>query len=301
MVGRSSARKRPYWPWYGWLGAGLLAAGQVFSLWHWQPLCEYWYGFVWYGLIFVLDAWCVYRHGSSLIVAQPRSLFWMLFYSLSLWWALEGANIRLQVWEYSPSPGVPLWLQGVRSAVFFASLVPATMVVTQACLQLPGVRSLSLATMQQTCPRWLKILSFSVGSLVLSLAFLTTKLALGFGLLGLFLISDAHNAWRGAASLLVAVWNRAWRLPLALWLGNMVSGLMGEFWNFYAVPKWTYHVPFLDFGKVFEMPVLAYPVYALLASTVFALFHALYHWVPDSWRNANHMQVLKTIGFSVES
>jgi hypothetical protein len=29
-------------------------------------------------------------------------------------------------------------------------------------------------------------------------------------------------------------------------------------WNYFAMPKWYYTVPFFDYPKVFEMPLLGY-------------------------------------------
>jgi hypothetical protein len=34
--------------------------------------------------------------------------------------------------------------------------------------------------------------------------------------------------------------------------------VLWEFWNYWALAKWTYTVPYLDHLKVFEMPVLGY-------------------------------------------
>jgi len=64
---------------------------------------------------------------------------------------------------------------------------------------------------------------------------------------------------------------RDWRffvLPLAgIW-----CGFFWEMWNFYALPKWYYTVPYIGFWKVFEMPLLGYSGYLPFALELFALY-----------------------------
>ena len=46
--------------------------------------------------------------------------------------------------------------------------------------------------------------------------------------------------------------------PLALFVGGLTCGLLWEFWNYWALAKWVYHLPFLgaaEHVKYFEMPV----------------------------------------------
>lgn len=41
-------------------------------------------------------------------------------------------------------------------------------------------------------------------------------------------------------------------------LGGLICGLLWEFWNYWALAKWTYHLPFLGSWqryRYFEMPL----------------------------------------------
>jgi hypothetical protein len=49
-----------------------------------------------------------------------------------------------------------------------------------------------------------------------------------------------------------------WRVWWALWLGGLCCGFFWEMWNIRSDPKWIYHVPGVEFGYVFEMPILGY-------------------------------------------
>jgi hypothetical protein len=48
----------------------------------------------------------------------------------------------------------------------------------------------------------------------------------------------------------------------------LLCGVLWEFWNYWAAPKWVYDVPRLGFGKVFEMPILGYGGYVPFAWSV---------------------------------
>jgi hypothetical protein len=42
-------------------------------------------------------------------------------------------------------------------------------------------------------------------------------------------------------------------------------------WNYYSFPKWTYHIPGLDFLRIFEMPLLGFGGYVPFALELYAL------------------------------
>jgi hypothetical protein len=44
-------------------------------------------------------------------------------------------------------------------------------------------------------------------------------------------------------------------------------------WNFYSYPKWIYHIPYVDFWHIFEMPILGYGGYLPFALELYALYH----------------------------
>ncbi len=76
---------------------------------------------------------------------------------------------------------------------------------------------------------------------------------------GLIYLIDPINAKLGAPSIL-----RDWQAgrlgrTASLMIGGLVCGLLWEFWNYWAIAKWTYHLPFLggwESLRYFEMPVL---------------------------------------------
>ena len=61
-------------------------------------------------------------------------------------------------------------------------------------------------------------------------------------------------------------------IPLSLLLAGIIMGFFWEFWNYWALPKWTYDVPFVGFFKVFEMPILGYLGYFPFAFELYAMY-----------------------------
>ncbi len=73
----------------------------------------------------------------------------------------------------------------------------------------------------------------------------------------LMFLLDPINHWLGAPSI-IGDW-RAGRFgrTVALMAAGAVCGLLWEFWNYWALTKWTYHLPFvgaIEHYKYFEMP-----------------------------------------------
>lgn len=68
---------------------------------------------------------------------------------------------------------------------------------------------------------------------------------------------------------------RAWRVPGALFFGNVAAGFLGEAWNYPADPRWTYDVDFPAGPKLFAIPLAGYLGYGALAWALFVLHHAV--------------------------
>ncbi len=76
---------------------------------------------------------------------------------------------------------------------------------------------------------------------------------------GLIYLLDPINAAMGAPSLIRDWQAGRWQRSVALGAGGLLCGFLWEFWNYWAVAKWTYRLPFLgplEEVRYFEMPVL---------------------------------------------
>ena len=69
---------------------------------------------------------------------------------------------------------------------------------------------------------------------------------------------DPINYWAGRPSIIGDWSSGRWGRTFALMFGGLTCGFLWEFWNYWALAKWTYHLPFLGFWqhvRYFEMPV----------------------------------------------
>ena len=76
--------------------------------------------------------------------------------------------------------------------------------------------------------------------------------------LSFILLLDPVNALRGQPSISGDLARGDWRRLWALLASGLVCGVLWEFWNYWAIAKWTYTVPFFGNVKIFEMPVLGF-------------------------------------------
>ena len=61
----------------------------------------------------------------------------------------------------------------------------------------------------------------------------------------------------------------------SLCAGALVCGLFWEMWNFWTYPKWQYSISFVDFARVFEMPLLGYGGYLPFGLETYVVYHFL--------------------------
>jgi hypothetical protein len=82
-----------------------------------------------------------------------------------------------------------------------------------------------------------------------------------------------------------------WSLVLSWILAGLLAGILWEFWNFWATSHWQYSLPYLNSGRVFQMPVFGYTGFLPFALEVFALYQFLF-WV---YRKLEGKPVVKNV------
>ncbi|MEJ2673405.1 MAG: hypothetical protein P8168_14670 [Deltaproteobacteria bacterium] len=80
-----------------------------------------------------------------------------------------------------------------------------------------------------------------------------------------FFLLDPFCELMGGPSLIARFAAGQWREHLNLLAAGLVCGLWWESWNWFAISKWVYTLPVLNFWKIFEMPVLGYLGFAPFA------------------------------------
>ncbi len=267
-----------------WLGVVLVAAAWVVS-WFGPPPARYSTFFpLWLGYVLIVDGLTFVRAGQSLLSSRPRRWPLLFAFSVPLWWLFEWANGFLGNWRYV----LPYAYDPVHYALL-ASLAFSTV--------LPAI--FSTATLLRTFPafagprRWKRIdpspaglIAIALlGAALFALSLLLPRYAFPLVWIGLFLLLDSVNRLLGWNSLAAEVARGRWDTVLVLWAAGLICGLFWEMWNWRAMPKWVYEVPFAGEPKLFEMPLLGFGGYLPFALEVFAaysLLHGLIFRRPDS-------------------
>ncbi len=267
-----SAAPAPVWT---WLGVVLVAAAWAVSWFGPPPLRYHTFFPLWLGYILIVDGLTFARAGESLL--STRRGRWPLLFLLSvpLWWLFEGANRFLGNWRYV----LPYDYDPVHYALL-ASLAFSTV--------LPAI--FSTASLLRTFPlfaaprRWLRldpspaglVAIAALGGGLFAASLLLPRYAFPFVWVGLFLLLDPVNRLLGWNSLAAEVARGRWDTVLVLWAAGLCCGVFWELWNWRAMPKWIYEVPYAGEPKLFEMPLLGYGGYLPFALEVFAAYGLLH-------------------------
>jgi len=241
--------------------AGLLAAG--------VPFMKTWfYCFAWWSFLLALDGVNVRRTGASTLFGAGSDFLFSAFLSVPVWLVFELFNLRLKNWSYQ---GVPASLPERWAGYFiaFATVIPALKIIAA------FIRSLH-KNKKWACGRLAVTPAFLRLSLVLGFASLTATLVwprLFFPLvwLGFIFLLEPLNYRRRRPSLLGDL-EEGDASRLAEWLSaGLAAGLIWELFNFWAGSHWEYHIPYLNFGRIFQMPVFGFLGFLPFALEVFAI------------------------------
>jgi len=114
------------------------------------------------------------------------------------------------------------------------------------------------------CTAWALLVRDAVGNMTLWI--------------GLIFLLDPIVAKLGGVSVL-RDWQRGrWGRTASLMLGGAVCGLCWEFWNFWALAKWSYDLPFvgwLEGYRYFEMPLIGFQGFLPFAVECWVMFNLI--------------------------
>ncbi|MEM7305279.1 MAG: hypothetical protein AAF682_01350 [Planctomycetota bacterium] len=254
------------------LGAGLLLLGAAWPLnWALEGLRTHVLFFpLWLGYVLTVEGWTVLRTGTSAL-ARSRSMFLKLFlYSVPAWWLFEAFNLRLGNWEYPGREHFTDFEYFVLASVAFSTVAPAVLGTAEL------LQSFSFFDRFARGPRVPKTArvyrrSFTIGFVMLVAMFVWPQYCFPFAWTSLVLMLEPLNARLGRRGLLDDLAEGDWRRWAALWGSGLICGFFWEMWNHWSYPKWIYHVPYVGFGKVFEMPILGYLGYLPFALELYLL------------------------------
>jgi len=106
-------------------------------------------------------------------------------------------------------------------------------------------------------------------------------------------LPEVINYRTGAPSLLRDLERGRPRRLLCLLTGGLMAGIVWESFNFWARCKWIYTVPGLEELKLFEMPLLGFLGFPVLAVEAFSFYSMLCYWLRGgrNWETVSQDQV----------
>ncbi|HSI33826.1 MAG TPA: hypothetical protein VK986_09600, partial [Tepidisphaeraceae bacterium] len=166
--------------------------------------------------------------------------------------------------------------RGPGYVVAFGTVVPGMLLTGQALIELGAfnwarsskrepsdlsrdeVRPAHFA--HRTFPHWGLWLSLLIGLAMVAWVVVARTPVTNFVLwTSLVFLLDPINYWLGRPGMF-RDWERGWfGRTLAACAGGLICGFLWEFWNYWALTKWTYHLPFLgatEQYRYFEMPLV---------------------------------------------
>ncbi|MBS3065082.1 MAG: hypothetical protein J4451_01120 [DPANN group archaeon] len=267
--------------WYGLIGILMVGFAEANFFFKIQPLANWYFPIIWFGYILVLDAVIYKLKGNSLISNRFEQFLGMVILSALFWWIFEFINIPVHNWSYS---NVDFLETGVKAAVSnagnlknifgtiaFSTVLPAFFETAELIRSLHIFDKFKLPKKYKISKKLL--ISMVIFGIICFVApiFLPT-FAFPLVWMSFFFILDPINYLHKQPSIIKHLEDRNLVIPLSLLLAGIVMGFFWEFWNYWAITKWTYSLPFVNFFKIFEMPILGYLGYFPFAFELYAMY-----------------------------
>src|SRR3989344_5695328 len=232
--------------WYGLTGILIIILVEINFFLRIQPLASWYFPIIWLGYILVIDAVNKKISGKSLISDNRNKFFGILIISALFWWVFEFTNLSVRNWNY-----INLINELIRNIHLFDKL--------------------RLKRKHNITKKFLHTMMI-IGAACLILPVLFPQFAFPLIWLSFYFILDPINYIHKQPSIIKHLKDKKLAIPLSLLLAGIIMGFFWEFWNFYALPKWTYNVPFVSFFKIFEMPLLGYLGYFPFAFELYVMY-----------------------------
>jgi len=241
--------------------AALLAAG--------APFMKTWfYCFAWWSLLLSLDGVTARRTGASFLFDAGQGVLFSAFLSVPAWLIFELFNLRLKNWSYHglPASAPERW---AGYFIAFATVIPALKILT-GFIRSFGLKTIPVRRRPAVTPALLCLGALS-GLLSLALALIWPRLFFPLVWLGFILLLEPGNYRRRRPSFLRALEEGDAALPVVWMLAGLAAGILWELLNFWAGSHWEYHIPYLNFGRIFQMPVFGFGGFPPFALEIFAI------------------------------
>jgi hypothetical protein len=257
----------------GWIGLALLAVAWTLN-WSLDGLRTHVLFFpLWLGAILAADAWTETRTGTSIWRRSRLAMAALFLLSMPAWWLFEALNERLENWEYVGREHFSSLEYALWSTLCFSTVVPAVLVAAELVSSASWLQRFGRGPVVRAGRGWAGLFA-GVGLLQLGAMFAWPRTCYPFAWTSLVFLLEALCFWLGRAGLTADLARGDWRRWMSLWIGGLACGFLWELWNWRSHPSWIYHVPGVEFGHVFAMPILGYLGYLPFAHEVYLMARA---------------------------
>ena len=256
--------------WHGLLGIILLILVQLNFIFKIQPFANWYFPLIWLGYILVIDALVFKMRKNSLITTRLKVFIGMVLISALFWWLFEFTNISVQNWSYKGLEGLST-KKNLFGFLSFATVLPAFFETVELFRSVHLFDKERLYRRFKITKKFLHV-TMALGVMCFILPAIIPQFTFPLIWLSFFLLLDPINYIHKQPSIIGHLKDRKLVVPLSLLAAGITLGFLWEFWNYWAIPKWTYNVPYLGFFKVFEMPILGYLGYFPFAFELYAMY-----------------------------
>jgi hypothetical protein len=212
----------------------------------------------WIGYLVFLEGVLTWQTGASPVRRRPHHFALLCLASIFIWCVFDFINFGrgINAWVYIGLPG-RLREKFLGYFFAFATIVPGMLMSGQAMLNAGWFDWAK--SREWRMPRWAKAIALvaGIGMFIWPLYYPNPVTNLTLWTSFVFLL-DPINLNLGRPSMF-RDWQSGWYgRTLAAFAGGLLCGLLWEFWNYWALAKWTYHLPFLgrwENYRYFEMPL----------------------------------------------
>jgi len=264
----SAAKRRPgIFPWWGWLGVAELVVAWTFA-WGKFDFCRaiqphISYMPLWIGYILTMNGLCVKRSGSSPLTAHFVPYLLTFPASSLFWWFFEYLNRYVWNWYYLGISEMGAGEYTFYATVCFSSVLPAVC-ATAAWLHTfsPFADEHYEGMAKVNLRGWRSVSVLSVVAL-LGMSGIVFFPQYSFPLLWLspltvFLLVQVMLK---EPCVLDSLANGNWAIAFRFAVATLICGFAWETWNYYAVAKWVYSVPYVHRFQIWEMPLVGFAGY----------------------------------------
>lgn len=231
----------------------------------------------WTGLILFLDGLHRRRTGTSWISDHFWEFLLLCLISIGSWAIFEWYNVFLKNWRYLNLPA-NMVERYLGYAWAFATISPGMFLIYVTLDdRFPGKDPESPPRLPDVV--FYPFVAIGLACLVVPLVWPSTWVT-PLVWMGFAFFLDPIVGRLGGRSILSEFFTGHFRSMLLFFLAGLIAGLFWEFWNYWAISKWEYDVPYWGHVKLFEMPVLGFLGFMPFIIESFAIYQFLRKLIP---------------------